>query len=170
MSQPTKTRTTKAQPTKTQPKPAEAARLRMDPHPSRTTVLDGGWWPRSTDALAELPMLVDALAGLRGEITHVLLNAAEWDLPHARRAATGGRPVRLGWYTSQPAGLVTVMSEFGRDRFDLLVVPPDASRASADTALTAAADAADKRRTPELLADIEHVAPESGEAVNAATR
>ena len=38
----------------------------------------------------------------------------------------------------------------------LLVVPPDASRASADTALNAATDAADKRHAPELLAEIEH--------------
>lgn len=134
----------------------DAVRLRLDPHPSRTTVLDGAWWPRSRDALAELPRLIEALAGLRGGITHVLLNAAEWDLPHPQRAARGRRAVRLGWYTSQPAGLVTIMTEFGRDRFDLLVVPPDASEAWADTALTAAADATDKRRTPELLAEIEH--------------
>jgi hypothetical protein len=144
---------TMTQPTRA---PDHAVRLRLDPHPSRTTVLDGAWWPRSTNAVAELPSLVEALAGLRGEITHVLLNTAEWDLPHPRRAAAGGQPLRLGWYTSQPAGLVTIMSEFGRDRFDLLVVPPDASQASADTALTAAADATDTRRTPELLAEIEH--------------
>jgi hypothetical protein len=140
--------------TATQPAPPDAARLRLDPHPSRTTILDGAWWPRSSDVLAELPPLAAALAGLRGEITHILLNPAEWDLPHPRRAAEGRRAVRLGWYTAQPAGLVTVMSDFGRDRFDLLVVPPGASADSADTALTAAADADDKRRTPELLADI----------------
>jgi hypothetical protein len=133
----------------------DAVRLRLDRHPSRTTVLDGAWWPRSTDAVAELPRLVEALAGLRGEITHVLLNNAEWDLPHPRRVAPGRRAVRLGWYSSQPAGLVTIMTEFGRDRFDLLVVPPDASQASADAALEAAADAADTRRAPELLAGIE---------------
>jgi Family of unknown function (DUF5994) len=134
----------------------DVVRVRLDPHSSRTTVLDGGWWPRSTNAVIEIPLLVEALAGLRGEITHVLLNAAEWDLPHPRRAAAGSRAVRLAWYTSQPAGLVTIMTEFGRDRFDLLVVPPDASRASADAALTAAADAADKRHPPELLTEIEH--------------
>ncbi|MEU4558873.1 DUF5994 family protein [Actinoplanes sp. NPDC023936] len=134
---------------------AGAARLRLDPHPSRTTVLDGAWWPRSTDATTELPALVEALSDLRGEITHLLLNPAEWDLPHLPRAAAGRSAARLGWYTSQPAGLVTVMSDFGRDRFDLLVVPSGASRRSADAALTAAADAGDERRTPELLAGIE---------------
>jgi hypothetical protein len=45
---------------------------------------------------------------------------------------------------------------FGNDRLDLLVVPPDASQASADSALTAAADPADNRHTPELLATVEH--------------
>ncbi|GIF26510.1 hypothetical protein BJ973_000955 [Actinoplanes tereljensis] len=133
------------------------ARLRLDPDSSRTTVLDGAWWPRSTNAVEELPRLLDALGDARGEITHVLLNAAEWDLPHDRRAATGSRRVNLGWYTSQPAGLITVVSEFGRDRFDLLVIPPDASPDSADAALTAAADGKNRQRTPELLADIKHV-------------
>lgn len=136
--------------------PDDAVRLRMDPDPSRTTILDGAWWPRSTDAVAELPALLTALKGLRGDVTHVLLNTAEWDLPHPRRAGAGIRAARLGWYTSQPAGLVTLMIDFGRDRFDLLVVPPDASRASADIALDAAADGTDRRRTPELLAQIEH--------------
>ena len=46
------------------------------------------------------------------------------------------------------------MTEFGHDRFDLLVVRPDASRGSADAAFTAAADGADRRHTPELLAAI----------------
>jgi hypothetical protein len=135
--------------------PDDAARVRLDPHPCETAVLDGAWWPRSADAVAELAPLVKALAGLRGEVTHVLLNAAEWDLPHPRRAAAGGRAVRLCWYTSQPAGLLTVMCEFGRERFDLLVVPAGAGQGAAETAMIAAADGADNRRTPELLAEIE---------------
>ncbi|GGL16071.1 DUF5994 family protein [Mangrovihabitans endophyticus] len=136
---------------------SEAVRLQLDPHPSRTTVLDGAWWPRSTDAMAELPRLVEALAGLRGEITHVLMNSAEWDAPHPRRAAVGSRVVRLGWFTSQPSGLITIMADFGNDRFDLFVVPPNATEASAEAALDAAADASDKRLTADLLTSIEHV-------------
>ncbi|MBW6439547.1 hypothetical protein KZ829_38055 [Actinoplanes hulinensis] len=134
--------------------PETAVRLRLDQHPSRSTVLDGAWWPRSTDLAAELPALVSALGGLRGQITHVLLNVTEWDLPHHRRAAMDSRPVRLGWHTAQPAGLLTVITEFGRDRFDLLVVPPEASRESAGDALSAASDGTDTRHAPELLAGI----------------
>lgn len=134
--------------------PGDTVRLRLDPHPSRKTVLDGAWWPRSANVAAELPALISALAGLRGQITHVLLNVTEWDLPHHRRSATGDLPVRLGWYTAQPAGLLTVITEFGADRFDLLVVPPDANRQSADDALTAAADGTDRRHAPELFAEI----------------
>jgi hypothetical protein len=139
------------------PTPDDGIRLRLGPPGSRSTVLDGAWWPRSTDAVTELPALVHALAGIRGEVTHVLLNSDEWGMPHPRRAAEGRGAARLCWYTSQPAGLVTVMSDFGRDRFDLLVVPPDANSESAEIACTAAADASDTRHTPELLDRIVHL-------------
>jgi hypothetical protein len=142
-----------------QQRPPDAVRLHLDPQPATTTVLDGAWWPRSTDAMAALPELVKALGGSRGEITHALLNADDWDLPHPRRLAAGKRAVRLGWYTSQPHGLLTVVTDFGRSRFDLLVVPPDASEASADTAFAAATDAADRRRAPALLAEITNGSP-----------
>jgi hypothetical protein len=49
------------------------------------------------------------------------------------------------------------MTEFGGDRFDLLVIAPDASQSSADTALAAATDDGDNRHAPELHAEIEHV-------------
>ena len=134
---------------------ADTARLRMDPVPSHGTVLDGAWWPRTTDAVAELPALLAALAGKRGEITHALLNVADWDLPHPRRMPGGKRSVRLGWYTSQPSGLLTLVCGFGRDRFDLFVVPPDASDSSASAAMDASADADDTQHAPALLAGIE---------------
>ena len=44
--------------TKRPPSEAGVLRLQLDPEPSRTAALDGGWWPRSTDAVAELPALL----------------------------------------------------------------------------------------------------------------
>lgn len=128
-----------------------APRLKLDGGPARKAALDGAWWPRTTDARAELPSLLDALGGLRGEITHVLLGVAEWDLPHPRRLAPGRAAARLGWFSSQPAGVLTVMTDFGRDRFDLLVVPPGTTPEVAGRAMTAAADANDKSSASELL-------------------
>jgi len=130
-----------------------AARVRLDPEPSRDTVLDGGWWPHSTDLMVELPPLIAALSG-RGEITHALLNSGDWDLPHERRLSAGRKGIRLGFYSSQPAGLITLMSDFGRDRFDLVVVPPSTDAAAAKSAMKSAADAKNSRRAPELLADL----------------
>lgn len=132
-------------------------RLELVGEPSRKATLDGAWWPHTTDALAELPSLIEGLGGLRGEITHVLLGTAEWDMPHPRRLAPGHAAARLGWYSAQPLGLVTVMTEFGRDRFDLLVVPPDATSEAAEAAMSAAADTDDQRRAPELVGSIERV-------------
>ena len=133
-------------------KPAPATvRLRLDESPTRKATLDGAWWPRTTDAMAELPALLDALGDRRGQITHVLLGTTEWDTPHPRRLASGPAAVRLGWYTAQPPGLLTVVTEFGKDRFDLLVVPPDATPDTAGTAMSAAADAGDGSRAPKLL-------------------
>ena len=130
------------------------ARFRLDPSLSRTTLLDGGWWPRSTDPAAELPAIVEALAERRGAISHLLLNPADWDLPHPRRLTAGGRSVRIGWFASQPAGLLTMICENRLDRVDLLVVPPMTALASANAAMAAAADVNNKRRVPALLADL----------------
>jgi hypothetical protein len=137
---------------------ADAIRLQMDPRSSHTTVLDGAWWPRSRDLAAELPALVHALNGVRGAISHAMLNPGDWDLPHPRRIPASEGQVRLGWYTSQPSGLLTLICDFGRDRFDLLVVPVDATAPSAEAAMDAAADSDDKQRAPELLAGIERQA------------
>jgi hypothetical protein len=138
--------------TKTRTTPAETVRLRLDPNPSRGTLLDGGWWPHSTDAATELPALVDALAGARGNVTSLLVHGDDWDLPHPRRMVARGLRVRVGWFTSQPAGLVTVVCDAGKDRFDLFVVPPAATAASAEAGMTAAADAGNDRHVQDLLA------------------
>ena len=135
-------------------RPADAApspRLTLEPTSARTTLLDGGWWPQSSNAAMELPPLIATLDSRRGPISHVLLNVADWDLPHRRQVTVDGRIVRLGWYTSQPAGLLTLICDFGRDRFDLFVVPAKATAAGAATAMNSAATTDNSQRTPALL-------------------
>ena len=112
-------------------------RLRLEPSGSRRTLLDGGWWPRSTDPVAELPGLVLAIDGLRGPVVRLVLSAAGWD-EHPRRLGVAGRVVRLGYFASQPASLLTALCDNG-DRVDLLIVPPDADTGTADAAMLLAA-------------------------------
>jgi hypothetical protein len=81
---------------------------RLAPH-----LLDGAWWPRSTGPVAELPGLVLAIDKLRGPVTRLVLAAAGWD-GHPRRLGMNGRVLRLGYFTSQPASLLTAICGNGR--------------------------------------------------------
>jgi hypothetical protein len=116
--------------------PPSTPRLRMEPTGSRRTLLDGGWWPRSTDPVAELPGLVLAIDTLRGPVTRLVLAPAGWD-SHPRRLGVNGRVIQLGYLTSQPVSLLTAIC--GNDRVDLLVVPPHTATGTADAALVVAA-------------------------------
>jgi hypothetical protein len=132
-------------------------RLRLEPTASRRTLLDGAWWPRSTDLLTELPALVVALDDRRGPVTHLMLGA-DTAGPHPRQLTAAGRRVRLGWFASQPAGLLTVICG-DRERIDLLVVPAAATPAAAALVMAAAAQVANTRHAPELLATVLAVDP-----------
>lgn len=118
----------------------------------RRAVLDGGWWPRSRDPAAELPGLVLALTERHGRIRHIMLNMHAWD-GRVRRLTVGPDVVRLGWFdTLDPAVLVATT---GRDiQVDLLVVPPTTPPAAAERAMAIAADPANLRRAPDILAAV----------------
>jgi len=117
--------------------PPSTPRLRLEATGSRQSLLDGGWWPRSTDLVAELPGLVLAIDTLRGPVTRLLLSAAGWDsLP--QRLQVADRVVRLGYFTSQPVTLLTALCDNG-DRVDLLIVAPGTEPATADAAMITAA-------------------------------
>ncbi|MDY7090393.1 MAG: DUF5994 family protein [Actinomycetota bacterium] len=119
--------------------PPLAPRLRLEVTGSSLTLLDGGWWPRSTDPVAELPGLVLAIDTLRGPVTRLILSADGWDT-HPRRLGVAGRILRLGYFTSQPLSLLTAICA-NRSRVDLLVVPPLTTAAAADAAMILAATA-----------------------------
>lgn len=134
------------------PPAATDLRLRLEPPRSPVTFLDGAWWPRSGDPLAELPALIRAIQASRGHLGHVMLPAAGWDSTPSR-LTVDGRLVRVAWFTSGPAGLLTTICH-NRSRVDLLVLPPETTAAAAKTAMTMAADPANALRAPEILAAI----------------
>ena len=119
------------------PTPPTTPRLRMQPTTAPRTLLDGGWWPRSDDPVAELPGLILAIDTLHGPVTRLVLAAGGWN-NHPRRLRVEGRVVRLGYYSSQPANLLTALCDDGH-RVDLLVVPADTDVDTADAAMMLAA-------------------------------
>lgn len=140
--------------------PPSTPRLRL--RPSRVAgsgrgPLDGGWWPRSADPVAELPGLILALqahAGDHSPITHILLAVADWDSRPRRLRVdgpAGTRVVRLGWFDTLPTGLLTVIRADGR-RLDLLTVPSGTGHSAAAAAMETAARAGNRIHTPGLLA------------------
>ena len=128
----------------------QGLRLRLDPTLARGGTLDGGWWPRSRDPDAELPDLIAGLDSSLGVITRVALNLDAWNgAPH--RVAIDGRRVHVGWFRAMNAHTIGVTSA-SRDRFVLLVVPPEAPAAGAATAMAMAADPTNNARPADLLA------------------
>ena len=132
------------------PAPPARPRLRLQPDQSDPTLR----WPRSADPAAELPGLILALDERHGRITRVLLGTAGWDASRPRRlrvdGPAGSRVVRLGWFATMPAGLLTAIS--ARDeRADLVTIPPHTSEQDAAAAIEQAAQAGNRDHAPAIL-------------------
>jgi hypothetical protein len=148
--------------------PAAEPRLRLQPDRSARTLLDGGWWPRSDDPAAELPGLILALDERHGPfhpVTRVMLGMTGWNPSRPRRlrvdGPAGSRVVRLGWFATMPAGLLTATSTSGQ-RTDLVTIPPDAGEQDAWAAMDQAAQAGNRTHAPALLAALTRPAPSAG--------
>jgi hypothetical protein len=149
-----------------------APRLLLQPDQSILTLLDGGWWPRSADPAAELPGLILALDERLGRTMRLMLGSADWNAPRPRGlqvdSAAGGRVVRLGWFATMPAGLLTAFSANGR-RTDLVTIPSHTSEQDAVAAMERAAKPANRDHAPAILAVIsadDHLAaPDRSRAV-----
>ncbi len=113
------------------------ARLSLGPAPLWPGSVSGAWWPRSRDASAELPGLAGAVTSAAGHVSRVAVQAdAFGNIPH--RVNLGGRKVPVAWFRSMNRDTVS-LTMAGRDDLVLLVVPPQASAASAQRALETAA-------------------------------
>jgi uncharacterized protein DUF5994 len=123
-------------------------------------VLDGGWWPRSWDPVAELPGLVLALAARFGPIRQLMLSSTAWD-SRFRRLAAGAGVVRMGWFTSMDPALL-IATTYRGEQIDLLVVPPQTPAAAAEQAMATAANPTNVARAPEILGMGAAVQPGAG--------
>ncbi|MCL6670640.1 DUF5994 family protein [Streptomyces panaciradicis] len=113
-------------------------RLRLAPDgPPRS--IDGAWWPRSYDLLAELPRLLAGLPREWGHVTNVTVNGATWAAGPGR-IFVADQVVRLRRNVAASAPHTVVLLAPGRGRWDLLVVPPDTTEEAAEPLMAAAAD------------------------------
>jgi hypothetical protein len=115
----------------------DRVRLSLDLATVRQAGVHGGWWPRSTDAAAELPGLIAELSARAGRVSRVALQADAFaNIPH--KLDVGGRKVPVAWfrYMNKHTAIMTMAD---RDHLVLLVIPPLASPAAAAEALELAA-------------------------------
>ncbi|MER5184674.1 DUF5994 family protein [Streptomyces sp. NPDC002896] len=113
-------------------------RLRLAPHGGLPRPIDGAWWPRSYDLLAELPRLLAGLPRAWGHISSVTVNGAKWSATPGRMLVFN-QVVRLRRTLAASAPHTVVLLAPGRGRRDLLVVPPDTTEEAAEPLMAAAA-------------------------------
>jgi Family of unknown function (DUF5994) len=138
------------------PAPPAKARLLMQQDRTGRGLLDGGWWPRTNDPAAELQWLIPELDERHGRIVRIMLGTADWDGARPRSLSLPGprgRVVKLGWFDSMPAGLLTAIS-VGGGRTDLVTIPPGASEEAASAAMRQAVKSGNHEHSPAILAAI----------------
>jgi hypothetical protein len=101
--------------------------------PSR---FDGGWWPRTPQPAAELPVLIRALTSRLGPIKRITYNFDTWQaMP--RHLVVDGHAVRLEGFPGQDQYSLRISSTVP-GVFCLLVVPADATEQAGYAALAGA--------------------------------
>lgn len=129
--------------------PAHPRRLRLRPKAPTTGHVDGAWWPRSRDLVAELPALLAVLAVRLGDVMRVSYNLSEWSTAPRRVTADSGQ-VRLDGFNSRSAHTVDLVAA-DRHRLTLLVVPSDTDPVAAHRTMALAADRDNVQTAHDLL-------------------
>ncbi|MGH3507756.1 MAG: DUF5994 family protein [Nocardioidaceae bacterium] len=126
-------------------------RLRMAEHPGRDH-LDGGWWPRSRDLVAELADLVEHFPTRWGRIVRALISPRDWDHAPRRLPVVGGY-VKVGSFPRDDTHLIRLMTS-ERTALGVLVVPPGFTDEQGDEALLAAATPGNAHAATDLLDEV----------------
>ncbi|GAA2928066.1 DUF5994 family protein [Streptomyces erythrogriseus] len=111
--------------------PPPLVRLRLAPHGALPRRIDGVWWPYSRDLLTQLPKMLAALPRAWGDITGVTVDAAAWSAAPGRMFVAN-QVVRLHKAPASPhAPDRVVLLSPGLGRWDLQVIPPEATKEAA---------------------------------------
>jgi len=114
------------------------SRLSFDSALSRRGAVDGGWWPQSRDATAELPGLIAALDSRPGvHVRRVSVHVDDWEDIPRRVPAGGSHVIRVDWFTTIPRHTISVTAD-AHDMINLLVIPSGTAAAPAQAAMDAA--------------------------------
>jgi RNA polymerase primary sigma factor len=112
-----------------------SVRLSLRSSSSGRGVVDGAWWPRSTDPVVELVALSEALGVRRVPVRRIALARPGWDRTPRRVRLASGRWVAVDWSPNSGVHLVQILDTDDQP-IDLLVIPADITPATADLALT----------------------------------
>ncbi|MFE0721816.1 DUF5994 family protein [Streptomyces rochei] len=131
-------------------------RLSLAPAGSTPALLDGAWWPRSPDLAAELPSLLALLDPLWGRITRVTVNPVHWPVI-PRKVPVAGHVVKVGWFLAEQDPHELLLLSYRVGRWNLLVIPPSTSAASAAWLMAAGSDALGTSTASRLVAEAENL-------------
>jgi hypothetical protein len=112
--------------------------------------VDGGWWPRSTDLMAELPSLIAATPCEGFDVAQLVYSVTAWDVT-PEKLFMARRPVRLMGYRGPNTSTICLADSSGRRSIVLAVIPPHTERTAAEFALKLAGLDGDRHRAAEIL-------------------
>jgi hypothetical protein len=124
-------------------------RLALKPMAALMGAVDGAWWPRSSDPLAEFPALVAGIALYRGHVDRVAFNSIVWDDAPDHMVVDGAR-IKLEGFRSLDRRTVSLAGP-NWHRMVLLVIPPDADERAAASAITRAASGDNTEQATQIL-------------------
>ena len=126
-------------------------RLALKPKAALMGTVDGAWWPRSTDPLAEFPAMIAGIELHRGPVDRVAYNSIAWDAAPGR-IVVNGATVKLEGFRSLDRHTVLVSGE-NWHRMVLLVIPPEADERAAVAAIARAASGDNTEQATRILVE-----------------
>ncbi|MFI6486902.1 DUF5994 family protein [Streptomyces sp. NPDC050564] len=129
-------------------------RLQLAPTGTAPALIDGAWWPRSRDLMAELPALIAVLDPHRGRITHVTVNPTFWPVIPCK-VPVQGHVVKVGWFKAEQDPHKLLLFSYTADRWDLLVIPPETSAVTAARLMSTATDPSRSLTASSLIKEAE---------------